>query len=96
MRRVVVFLIHVYRWTLSPLKVALAGPGARCRYEPSCSEYALEAVRRHGVLRGGKLAAGRLARCHPWGGCGCDPVPERLPGRRGPALVSPRAGRGAN
>lgn len=84
MRHVLLLLIQVYRWVLSPLKVALAGPAARCRFDPSCSEYALEAVRLHGACRGGRLALGRLARCHPWGGCGCDPVPVRVgPAERG-------------
>jgi uncharacterized protein len=46
-----------------------------CRYEPSCSAYAAEAVARHGALKGGLLAAHRLCRCGPWGGCGYDPVP---------------------
>ena len=46
-----------------------------CRYEPSCSAYATEAVARHGALKGSWLAAGRLCRCGPWGGCGYDPVP---------------------
>ena len=49
-----------------------------CRYEPSCSAYALEAVERHGALRGGLFSLGRLARCHPWGGFGYDPVPEAV------------------
>lgn len=78
MRSLLLVLIQGYRYLLSPLKGALAGPTARCRYEPSCSEYAAEAVRRHGVLRGGRLALGRLCRCHPWGGCGWDPVPESV------------------
>lgn len=78
MRHVLLLLIQVYRWVLSPLKVALAGPAARCRFEPSCSEYALEAVRLHGAYHGTRLALGRVARCHPWGGCGCDPVPTRI------------------
>ncbi|MHC1768295.1 MAG: membrane protein insertion efficiency factor YidD [Verrucomicrobiia bacterium] len=68
-------LIRIYRWVLSPAKAALFGPVGRCRFSPSCSEYALEAVRRHGAWGGGWLAVKRLARCHPWGGCGLDPVP---------------------
>ena len=62
-------LIQVYRWFVSPML------GVNCRFAPSCSEYALEAVTRHGALRGGALAAWRLCRCHPWGGSGFDPVP---------------------
>jgi uncharacterized protein len=46
-----------------------------CRYEPTCSAYALEAVERHGALRGGSLTVRRLLRCHPWAGVGIDPVP---------------------
>lgn len=63
-------LIVAYRGLLSPIL-----PGS-CRYQPTCSHYALDAVRRFGALRGGWLAARRLARCHPWGGFGYDPVPE--------------------
>jgi hypothetical protein len=63
--------IHLYRWLLSPVL------GPRCRYLPTCSEYALEALETHGPARGGWLAARRLARCHPWGGAGYDPVPAR-------------------
>lgn len=74
LQHLLILLVRLYRWTLSPLLVALFG--AQCRYEPSCSVYAIESVRRHGALRGGWLAVGRLARCQPWGGCGCDPVPE--------------------
>ncbi len=48
----------------------------RCRYEPSCSQYALEALQRHGAPRGTGLALRRIGRCHPWGGFGVDPVPE--------------------
>lgn len=63
-------LIHLYRLLLSPLL------GVNCRYHPSCSAYALEALDRHGLRRGSWLAAARLARCHPWGGHGVDPVPD--------------------
>ncbi|WP_119419812.1 membrane protein insertion efficiency factor YidD [Desertibaculum subflavum] len=63
-------LIQAYRWFVSPIL------GVNCRFAPSCSEYALEAVTRHGALGGGALAARRLCRCHPWGGSGFDPVPE--------------------
>ncbi len=71
--RAVLLLIRAYQIALSPLL------GPRCRYLPSCSEYAAEAVTVHGVLRGGRLALARLARCHPWGGSGIDPVPPRKP-----------------
>jgi putative membrane protein insertion efficiency factor len=54
-----------------------AGRASPCRFEPSCSTYALEALERHGALRGTWLSVRRLARCHPWGGLGWDPVPER-------------------
>ncbi|MEH3107894.1 MAG: membrane protein insertion efficiency factor YidD [Sphingomonas fennica] len=46
-----------------------------CRFHPSCSAYAIEAFTRYGAVKGGWLTARRLLRCHPWGGCGCDPVP---------------------
>ena len=62
-------LIKVYQWVISPIL-----PGT-CRYAPTCSEYASEAVTRHGALKGGWLALKRILRCHPWGGWGYDPVP---------------------
>lgn len=65
------WLILAYRYGLSPLWAPT------CRFAPSCSEYAFEAVGRHGALKGGWLALKRIARCHPWGGAGFDPVPAR-------------------
>ena len=61
-------LIRVYQVIASPLP-------SRCRYTPSCSTYTLEAVRKHGALRGSWLGVKRIGRCHPWGGSGYDPVP---------------------
>jgi putative membrane protein insertion efficiency factor len=71
-------LIRLYQLTLSPWL------GLQCRYEPTCSKYAAEAITRHGVRRGVWLAAKRLGRCHPWGRSGYDPVPQQegLPARR--------------
>ncbi len=70
------FAVRLYRWTLSPALGALFGPAAGCRFTPTCSVYAAEAVRTHGALTGSWLATKRLCRCHPWGGCGHDPVPQ--------------------
>ncbi|GGP23892.1 membrane protein insertion efficiency factor YidD [Silvimonas iriomotensis] len=69
MSRLIILLLQIYRYTLSPLL------GARCRFTPSCSQYAIEAVTRYGAVKGGWLTMRRLARCHPWGGHGHDPVP---------------------
>ena len=63
-------LIRFYRLAISPWL------GANCRYEPSCSSYAIEALQVHGILKGSALAARRIGRCHPWGGSGYDPVPD--------------------
>ncbi|GHD64473.1 membrane protein insertion efficiency factor YidD [Jeongeupia chitinilytica] len=62
-------IIRFYQWCISPLI------GPRCRFTPSCSQYAIEAIVKHGAGRGGWLTIRRLCRCHPWGGCGHDPVP---------------------
>ena len=76
MRHLAAFLIRLYQWTVSPLL------GPACRFHPSCSQYALEAVLRFGALRGSVLAMKRLARCHPWHPGGFDPVPTGGPGTR--------------
>lgn len=67
--------VRVYQWTLSPFI------GQQCRFEPTCSNYALEALSKHGAIRGGWLTLRRLLRCHPWGGWGYDPVPDRDPSK---------------
>ena len=72
-QRAVLGLLTVYKGLISPL---FAGS---CRYVPSCSSYAREAIERHGVTRGSWLALRRLARCHPLGSHGFDPVPDRTP-----------------
>ena len=70
--------VHLYRWTLGPLV------GPVCRFDPSCSTYALEALHRHGPLTGLRLALARIARCHPWGAAGYDPVPGPTAPHRAP------------
>lgn len=62
-------LVYLYRWTLSPFV------GWHCRFQPTCSCYAIESLEKHGAIRGGWLTVRRLGRCHPWGGSGWDPVP---------------------
>ncbi|HLH55571.1 MAG TPA: membrane protein insertion efficiency factor YidD [Verrucomicrobiae bacterium] len=74
-QHILISAIRAYRLALSPLKAALFGSFSHCRYVPSCSAYALEAITVHGALRGTLLALKRIGRCHPWGGCGHDPVP---------------------
>ena len=74
-QRILILLVRIYRVTLSPAKTFLFGPAAQCRFEPSCSQYAIQALKLHGAVAGGWLAAKRVCRCHPWGKCGEDPVP---------------------
>lgn len=71
MRKILLYLVRAYRYVLSPLM------GNHCRFYPSCSCYAEEAIIRHGAIGGSWLTLRRLARCHPWHEGGCDPVPEK-------------------
>lgn len=64
-----IILIRIYQYLISPLLPAT------CRYAPTCSHYAVAALKKHGLFRGGKLALKRIFSCHPWGGSGYDPVP---------------------
>jgi putative membrane protein insertion efficiency factor len=63
------FLIRLYQWFLSPLL------GSSCRFTPTCSQYGIEAIKKHGPFKGGWLTLKRIGRCHPWGSHGPDPVP---------------------
>ena len=76
--RIAAGAVRLYQLVLSPLMLP------NCRHLPTCSEYAIEALREHGVLRGGWLAAWRITRCHPFGTSGFDPVPVRGNRRRRP------------
>ncbi|ATD64384.1 membrane protein insertion efficiency factor YidD [Neisseria weixii] len=67
--KMMLLLIRFYQYAISPLIPP------RCRFTPTCSQYAVEAVQKHGALKGGWLAFKRIARCHPFGGSGRDPVP---------------------
>jgi uncharacterized protein len=70
-------LAHVFTWLVKGYRLILSPwLGNSCRFDPTCSVYALEALRRHGGIKGGWLAAHRIARCHPWGGSGVDDVPK--------------------
>lgn len=83
MKLVLILLVRGYQVALSPLLPAA------CRYQPTCSHYAIEALEKHGALRGGWLAVKRIARCHPFRPGGYDPVPEPAP----PSLPSPSSPR---
>lgn len=72
-RQILMMIVRGYRLLLSPWL------GSSCRFEPSCSRYALDALEHHGAAAGSYLTAARLLRCHPWCAGGCDPVPARVP-----------------
>src|SRR5262245_51438714 len=85
------FLLRIYRGFISPVLTALFTPlGFGCRFTPTCSRYAIEAVRVHGALHGGWLSVRRVCRCHPWGGFGEDPVPPAKKSSPEPTLISCR------
>lgn len=73
-RRAAIAAIKAYHFVISPLVLVFVGP--QCRFDPTCSAYAHDAIAVHGLIRGGWLAAKRLARCRPGGGWGYDPVPD--------------------
>lgn len=85
-QRLLVLLVKAYRLCFSPWL------GNVCRYYPSCSHYALDALNRHGALGGSALAAWRVLRCNPWSLGGCDPVPEQAPWRGLFTRLAPMAG----
>lgn len=70
-------VVVVYQRVVSPVIHAIGGPGAGCRFSPSCSDYARQALRTHGAIRGSWMALRRILRCHPWHPGGHDPVPPR-------------------
>ena len=76
--RGVIFLIQLYRHTISPLRLPT------CRFTPTCSQYAVEALSEYGLIHGGWLAMVRLLKCGPWHRGGWDPIPERRGNSRGP------------
>lgn len=73
LQNLLILLIKFYQKVLSPLF-----PGV-CRYRPTCSQYMIEAIKVHGIVKGLYLGTKRILRCHPWGGSGYDPVPEKKP-----------------
>jgi len=73
MKQLLIWLIQVYRLILSPLVTLLNGKS--CRFQPTCSEYGMEAIARYGSIKGTKMTVARICRCHPWHPGGYDPVP---------------------
>jgi len=78
-KSVLIVVIRLYQLTLPPARIFLFGPAAGCRFTPSCSRYAMEAVREHGAIAGSRLAVKRICRCHPLRAAGHDPVPAKTP-----------------
>ena len=78
-KSVLIFVIRAYQLAVSPVLAFLFGPAGGCRFTPTCSQYAVEAIRERGAIGGTILAAKRVCRCHPLGGCGHDPVPPKNP-----------------
>lgn len=76
-QHLLLLVIRAYRKVLSPVLGFLAGPYSGCRYTPTCSVYAMAAIQTHGAVKGAWLGLKRICRCHPWGGCGHDPVPPK-------------------
>jgi putative membrane protein insertion efficiency factor len=91
LQSILILFVRVYQLTFSPAKTFLFGQSGECRFEPSCSRYAMEALKTHGALSGSWLAAKRVCRCHPWGECGEDPVPPKHPKPFNVRFPTPRA-----
>jgi uncharacterized protein len=76
-QHLLIFGVRVYQKTLSPM-LGFLFPHSGCRFTPTCSHYAVEALKNHGAVIGSWLSFRRVCRCQPWGGCGHDPVPPKL------------------
>lgn len=74
-KKIFIFPVKIYKWFISPVLNVLFGP--RCRYEPTCSTYMIQAIEEWGPIRGTYLGLKRIASCNPWGGHGHDPVPKK-------------------
>ncbi len=77
MKKALILLVRLYQRFINPVLHAICGPGAGCRFHPTCSAYMIEAIQIHGAIKGTWLGCKRIARCQPWGGSGFDPVPPK-------------------